>query len=194
VSPFAQNLSDTDMADLTGYYEAQRPRQRPAKTDPAKVAAGRQLAGLHHCTSCHKPRLTGQQQVPRLAGQDFDYLHRLLRGFKAQTASDLDGAMTMAAQPSRRKTCSTSCTSWRAWAASSQLGERAVAVPSYFPRSFGSSASRNESPKRLKPNTPRLIAMPGNRAIHGAFSAYDAAEPESISPHDGVGSAAPRPK
>ena len=36
--------------------------------------------------------------------------------------------------------------------------------------------------------------MPGNRAIHGAFSAYDRAEPESISPHDGVGSAAPSPR
>ena len=51
----------------------------------------------------------------------------------------------------------------------------------YRPRSFGSSESLRESPKRLKPNTPRLIAMPGNRAIHGAFSAYDGAEPESIS-------------
>src|SRR5436309_12673106 len=62
------------------------------------------------------------------------------------------------------------------------------------PRSFGSSASRRESPKRLKPNTPRLIAMPGKSAIQGAFSAYDGAEPESISPHDGVGSAAPSPR
>jgi cytochrome c553 len=99
MSPFAQSLSDTDMADLAAYYEAQRPRQRPATIDKAKVAAGRELAALHHCTSCHKPGLVGQQQVPRLAGQDFDYLLKLLRGFKARTASDLDGTMTMAAQP-----------------------------------------------------------------------------------------------
>ena len=99
MSPFAQSLSDTDMADLAAYYEAQRPRQRPAKIDSEKVAAGRELAALHHCTSCHKPGLVGQQQVPRLAGQDFDYLLKLLRGFKAKTASDLDGTMTMAAQP-----------------------------------------------------------------------------------------------
>jgi hypothetical protein len=31
--------------------------------------------------------------------------------------------------------------------------------------------SRKESPNRLKPNTPRLIAMPGKSAIQGAFSA-----------------------
>ena len=41
----------------------------------------------------------GQGQVPRLAGQDLDYLLRRLRGYKAKTTSDLDGMMTMVAQP-----------------------------------------------------------------------------------------------
>lgn len=103
MSPFAKNLTDADMADLAAYYAAQRPRPRPATTDPAKVAEGKRLANLHHCASCHRPDLSGQQQVPRLAGQDYDYLLRLLRGFKAKTASDLDGTMTMAAQPLREK-------------------------------------------------------------------------------------------
>ena len=101
MTPFALSLSDEDMADLAAYYEAQRPRPRPAATDPAKVAEGGRLAALHHCTSCHRPDLSGQQQVPRLAGQDFTYLLRLLRAFKAKTASDLDGTMTMSAQPLR---------------------------------------------------------------------------------------------
>src|SRR5262245_29812314 len=100
MSPFAHNLSDTDMADLAAYYEAQQPRPRPpTSTDPAKVATGKQLADLHHCSSCHRPGFTGQQQAARLAGQDSDYLLKLLRGFKAKTASDLDGTMTVAAQP-----------------------------------------------------------------------------------------------
>jgi len=99
MSPFAANLSDADMADLAVYYAAQRPLPRPAATDPAKVAVGRQLAEQHHCVSCHRPGLTGHEQVPRLAGQDLTYLVKLLRGFKAQTAGDLDGTMTIAAQP-----------------------------------------------------------------------------------------------
>jgi cytochrome c553 len=99
MAPFAVSLSDADMADLAAYYQAQSPRPRSTPTDPEKAAAGRQLAALHHCSSCHRPDLTGQQQVPRLAGQDFDYLLKLLRGFKAQTASDLEGTMTSAAQP-----------------------------------------------------------------------------------------------
>ena len=103
MTPFGVNLTDADMADLAAYYAAQRPRRRPAATDPARVAEGERLAALHHCTSCHRPDLSGQQQVPRLAGQDFDYLLRLLRSFKARTATDLDGIMTMSAQPLREE-------------------------------------------------------------------------------------------
>ena len=40
----------------------------------------------------------GQLQIPRLAGQDLDYLVKRLRGYKAKTTSDLDGMMTMVAQ------------------------------------------------------------------------------------------------
>lgn len=99
MAPLAATLSDADMADLSAYYAAQRPLRRAAVTDPARVTAGRPLADLHHCRSCHRPDLVGQEQAARLAGQDLDYLLRLLRAFKARTASDLDGTMTVATQP-----------------------------------------------------------------------------------------------
>ena len=96
---FVKQLTDADLADLAAYYAAQPPRSRPAKTDPSRADAGRPLAIAHHCTSCHGPELMGKQQVPRLAGQDLDYLLNRLRGYKARTTSDLDGMMTMIAQP-----------------------------------------------------------------------------------------------
>ena len=99
MSPFAANLTDADMADLAAFYAGQTPKARDSAVDPAKVAAGRELVVRHHCASCHMPNLQGQKQMARLAGQDLTYLLKLLRGFKAQTASDLDGTMTMAAQP-----------------------------------------------------------------------------------------------
>jgi cytochrome c553 len=99
MSPFAQNLSDEDMADLAAFYAAQPPKARGSAVDPAKVVAGRPLVDTHHCSSCHTPALTGQQQVPLLAGQDLAYLRKLLGGFRNGTASDLDGTMTMAARP-----------------------------------------------------------------------------------------------
>jgi cytochrome c553 len=99
MSPFAVNLSDADMADLAAYYAAQPPRPRPARIDAARAAVGQPLAQQQNCTSCHGPTLMGQQGVPRLAGQDFDYLLKRLRGYKSKTTSDLDGMMTMVAQP-----------------------------------------------------------------------------------------------
>jgi len=99
MTPVAERLTDDDMADLAAFYQSQPPRTRPAAIDAGRAAAGRRLADLHHCSSCHRPGFTGQQQAARLAGQDFDYLLRLLRGFKARTASDLDGTMTVATQP-----------------------------------------------------------------------------------------------
>ena len=99
MSPFAVNLSDADMADLAAYYAAQSPRVRPQVVDAAKAAEGKRLADAHHCTACHRQDLSGQHHVPRVAGQDLEYLLRLLRAYKAQTMSDLDGFMTAAAQP-----------------------------------------------------------------------------------------------
>ena len=99
MTPFAERLSDTDMADLSAYYAAQPATARPAAVDTARAAAGQPLAQSLHCTSCHGPTLMGQQAVPRLAGQDLAYLEKRLRGYKTRTTSDLDGQMTMAAQP-----------------------------------------------------------------------------------------------
>ena len=99
MSPFAEKLSDEDMADLAAFYAAQKPTRRPAQLDPAKVEDGKRAAVFYQCTSCHRPNLAGHEQIPRLAGQDLDYLRRLIRGFKEKTASDLDGTMTMAAVP-----------------------------------------------------------------------------------------------
>lgn len=98
MSPFATNLTDADMADLSAYYASQAARRREQAVDAPKAEAGRELLSRHHCTSCHRPDLAGQSQVPRVAGQDLQYLVKLLRAYKAQTAGDLEGLMTQAAQ------------------------------------------------------------------------------------------------
>src|SRR3990172_1721940 len=57
-------------------------------------------------------------------------------------------------------------------------------------RSLGSSAYRRESPKRLNPKTPALIARPGKMAIQGARSANSTAAPRSLRPQAEIGRAA----
>jgi cytochrome c553 len=39
----------------------------------------------------------GQQHIPRLAGQQYQYVLAQLKAFKAQTRADIDGNMTSAA-------------------------------------------------------------------------------------------------
>lgn len=99
MAPLAANLTDADMADLAAFYAAQPYKARTQTLDAAKAAEGQRLATVHNCTSCHRPDLSGQHQVPRVAGQDLAYLVKLLRAYKAQTAGDLEGLMTQAAQP-----------------------------------------------------------------------------------------------
>jgi cytochrome c553 len=99
MSPLAAPLADADLADLAAYYAAQPARPRAQAVDPARAAEGKPLADAHHCTQCHRPDLSGQDHVPRLAGQDLQYLLKMLRAYRARTAADLDGFMTMAAQP-----------------------------------------------------------------------------------------------
>jgi cytochrome c553 len=83
---------------VAAFFSAQKPAHSGHKTDPANAAIAPKLAAQFNCVQCHGPALLGQQHIPRLAGQQFEYLKTQLRGFKAQTRADLDGDMTSAAQ------------------------------------------------------------------------------------------------
>lgn len=98
MAPFAEKLSDRDMQDLAAYFAAQRHMLPTFVADAAKAAQGRKLAEVHHCGSCHMPDMSGQNQMPRLAGQDFQYLVKQLRGLKDGSRRDIDGTMASAAQ------------------------------------------------------------------------------------------------
>jgi cytochrome c553 len=98
MSPVAEGLSNPDMNDLAAYFSAQKPAAPKHKARPENAKAGAELSQKFNCTQCHGPRLMGQQQMPRLAGQQLEYLRAQLRGFKAGTRADSDGNMTAAAQ------------------------------------------------------------------------------------------------
>jgi cytochrome c553 len=98
MSPFAANLSNADLNDLAAYFTAQ-PHAPPSHVTAAETAAaGRRIAEQQNCVACHAKTLMGLQHIPRLAGQQAEYLRTQLRGFKASTRFDMDGNMTSAAQ------------------------------------------------------------------------------------------------
>jgi cytochrome c553 len=99
MTPMAANLSNQEMNELAAYFSKQKAAAPSHKTSPENAAAGPKLAQQFNCVQCHGPALLGQQHIPRLAGQQFEYLRTQLRGFKAHTRADLDGNMTSAVEP-----------------------------------------------------------------------------------------------
>jgi cytochrome c553 len=99
MSPVAESLTNADINALGKFFSAQQ-HEPPAKKPAGDVmAAGKALTEKFNCVVCHGPALKGQQHIPRLAGQQPDYLRAQLRGFKAGTRFDMDGNMTSAARP-----------------------------------------------------------------------------------------------
>jgi cytochrome c553 len=99
MTPIAANLSNAEMNELAVNFSKQRPTPPPHKTAPENAAAGPRLAQQFNCVQCHGPALMGQQHIPRIAGQQFEYLKTQLRGFKASTRADMDGNMSAAVEP-----------------------------------------------------------------------------------------------
>ncbi len=98
MSPFAEKLTDRDMQDIGAYFAAQTAAPSRFVADAAKAAAGRKVLEAHHCGSCHMPDLSGQNQIPRLAAQNVEYVVKQLRGLRDGSRRDIDGTMASAAQ------------------------------------------------------------------------------------------------
>jgi cytochrome c553 len=98
MSPFAANLSNADLNNIAAYYAAQKLLPPAREVSAGNAEAGARLAQQYNCVQCHGAALMGQQHIPRLAGQQREYLKAQLRGFKASTRFDMDGQMTSAVQ------------------------------------------------------------------------------------------------
>jgi cytochrome c553 len=98
MTPMAANLSNADMNELAKHFAAQKAAAPKHASKPENVQAGPELTKKFNCTQCHGPKLLGQQHIPRLAGQQFEYVKAQLLGFKAGTRADIDGNMTSAAE------------------------------------------------------------------------------------------------
>ena len=87
-------LTRDDMRELGEYFAAQKPPLQTFKADPAKAQLGKTKTEEALCTMCHLGGFAGQDEVPRLAGQHFDYLKAELKDFKAHVRTNDAGTMT----------------------------------------------------------------------------------------------------
>ena len=98
MSPIAATLSQDDMVALGNYFAAQKPLPIKFQADGAKVAAGRKTSEAVLCPMCHLGGFVGQNEIPRVAGQQYDYTVKQLRDFKARVRTNDAGSMTSVAR------------------------------------------------------------------------------------------------
>jgi cytochrome c553 len=93
-----EGLTKQDFFDLAAYFAAQKPKSLSFKVDPARAERGRKKSEEVLCTMCHLGGFKGQNEIPRVAGQQPDYVIKQLRDFKARTRTNDAGNMTAVAQ------------------------------------------------------------------------------------------------
>jgi len=94
MSPMAVNLAKDDMQDLADYFASQKAAPTGFKADGEKAAKGKTIADNALCPMCHMGGFTGQNEIPRVAGQHFDYVVKQLKDFRAKKRTNDAGNMT----------------------------------------------------------------------------------------------------
>jgi cytochrome c553 len=94
MNAMTKGLSDDDLQSMANVI-SQLPPPRPAAEppDPARLERARLLIQQHRCNFCHRQDFSGQQNVPRLAGQREDYLVKALREYKSNARRGYDASM-----------------------------------------------------------------------------------------------------
>ncbi len=98
MSPMAEPLSRQDMIDIANFYAAQKARPSSFKADDAKIKLGKAKSDANLCATCHESGLSGQNDIPRVAGQQYEYFVKQMKDFKARTRTNDAGNMTSLAQ------------------------------------------------------------------------------------------------
>ncbi|HTN67623.1 MAG TPA: c-type cytochrome [Burkholderiaceae bacterium] len=94
MSPMAAPLSRQDMIDIANFYAAQPPKPSTFKADETKVRIGKAKADEILCTMCHLGGFSGQNEIPRVAGQQYEYIVKQMKDFRSRTRTNDAGNMT----------------------------------------------------------------------------------------------------
>ena len=97
MSPMAAGLTRPEMQALATYFSTQKLSSKGFKADPDKAALGKAKADETLCAMCHLGEFIGQNEIPQVAGQNFDYVIKTLKDFKAKNRTNDAGNMTSVA-------------------------------------------------------------------------------------------------
>ena len=97
MTPMVAGMSREELRELADYFARQKPPVQKFAPAPEKVKLGKAKSDETLCTMCHLGGFAGQNEVPRVAGQNFDYIVKQLSDFKARKRTNDAGTMTSVA-------------------------------------------------------------------------------------------------
>jgi cytochrome c553 len=102
-APMNEMLKGASDDDLRAMAEALArlppPQSDTSQADPARMDRARALIPRNRCNICHQSHFTGDENVPRLAGQREDYLLKSLRAYKDNSRHGYDTQMADVVEP-----------------------------------------------------------------------------------------------
>jgi cytochrome c553 len=92
MSPIAQSLSKEDALALAEYFST-KPWPKTGAPDASKADAAAAMTAIKSvvCTSCHLEQFQGDSSIPRLAGQEHDYLAKTMTDFRTRARANNPG-------------------------------------------------------------------------------------------------------
>jgi cytochrome c553 len=87
-------LKDAELTALATHFAAQTPVRTPGTVDSVIYQRGRQTARNMLCGTCHLPDYAGREQIPRLAGQQEEFLVYSMKQFRDHAGPGRDTIMS----------------------------------------------------------------------------------------------------
>ncbi len=94
MTPMATGLTREEIAELADYFSKEKAPVTGFNSDPEKARLGKLKADETLCTMCHLGGFAGQNEIPRVGGQQYDYIVKQLADFKARRRTNDAGSMT----------------------------------------------------------------------------------------------------
>lgn len=87
-------MKDEDIVELAKHFATQPLVSRSAPVEPEKYRLGEETSHQKLCGTCHLADYAGQNQVPRLAGQNEEYLLLAMKQFRDHPGPGRDTIMS----------------------------------------------------------------------------------------------------
>jgi cytochrome c553 len=97
MTPMVAGMTRDEMRELADYFSKQTPGPQTFVVDPEKARLGKLKVDETLCTMCHLGGLKGQNEIPRVGGQHYEYVVKQLNDFKARRRTNDAGSMTSVA-------------------------------------------------------------------------------------------------